>query len=153
MERVTITLEDEMLAGLDAQVAARGYTSRSELVRDLLRAALVTAATPPADAPCIATLSYVYDHATRHLAQRLTEAQHAHHDLSIAALHVHLDHAACLEVAVLRGEAGAVRDFADSLTSQRGVRHFGLHLLPAQLDEEAHAHGPGGAPHRHLRVG
>jgi CopG family nickel-responsive transcriptional regulator len=152
MERVTITLEDDLLAAVDARVAARGYASRSEAVRDLLRQALAREAAAKAEAPCIATLSYVYDHNARHLAQRITEAQHARHDLAVASMHVHLDHDACLEVAVLRGPAGAVRALADSITAQRGVRHFALNLVPAELVEEQHDHGSGQHRHTHLRV-
>lgn len=152
MERVTITLEDALLAAVDARVAARGYASRSEAVRDLLRQALAGEAAGAAEAPCIATLSYVYDHGTRQLAQRITEAQHARHDLTVASLHVHLDHDACLEVAVLRGPAGAVRALADAVTAQRGVRHAALNLVPATVVEERHDHGFGPHRHSHLKV-
>ena len=101
-------------------------------------------------ATCIATLSYVYDHAVRGLAQRLAQAQHGHHDLGIASLQVQMDHDSRLEVAVLRGASGAIRRFADSVTSQRGVRHHALHLVPARLEETRHDHGAGA--HRHLHV-
>jgi CopG family transcriptional regulator, nickel-responsive regulator len=152
MQRITITLEDELLAQVDALAVQRGYASRSEAMRDLLRGAFAQDALAEAAAPCVATLSYVYDHDARDLAQRLTEAHHARHDLSLASLHVHLDHAACLEVSVLRGPVGAVRDFADAITSQRGVRHFSLHLVPAAIDEARHDHGSGRHPHLHTHA-
>ncbi|MCO6418733.1 nickel-responsive transcriptional regulator NikR [Siccirubricoccus sp. KC 17139] len=148
MERITITIEEELLATVDALVARHGYASRSEAMRDLLRQAAAREAAP--ETPCIATLSYVYDHGVRDLPRRLAQAQHAHHDLSIASLHVHLDHAACLEVAVLRGASGAVRRFADEMTSQRGVRHHALHLVPARVEEARHDHGAGA--HRHMHI-
>lgn len=150
MQRITITLETELLAQVDALAARRGYASRSEAMRDLLRGAFAQAAMTDPAQPTLATLSYVYDHDARELAQRLTAAHHARHDLSLASLHVHLDHRACLEVAVLRGPAAAVRDFADAVTSQRGVRHFSLHQVPAITEEARHDHGAG--PHRHPHV-
>ena len=55
-----------------------------------------------------------------------------HHDLGIATTHVHFDHETCLEVVILRGRIAAVRSFADALTSQRGVRHVNLHVIPLQ---------------------
>jgi CopG family nickel-responsive transcriptional regulator len=58
---------------------------------------------------CVANLSYVYDHHVRALAERLTAAQHEHHDLVIASTHVHLDHDSCLESVMLKGPTGAVR--------------------------------------------
>ncbi|MFC7541900.1 nickel-responsive transcriptional regulator NikR [Siccirubricoccus deserti] len=101
MQRITITIDDDLLETVDALVARHGYASRSEAMRDLVREAAKREAA--AETPCIATLSYVYDHAVRELPRRLAQAQHAHHDLSVASLHVHLDHDTCLEVAVLRG--------------------------------------------------
>lgn len=150
MQRITITIDDELLALVDALVAQRGYASRSEAMRDLLRDAAKREAPP--ETPCIATLSYVYDHAVRDLPRRLAEAQHAQHDLSVASLHVHLDHDACLEVAVLRGASGAVRRFADTVTSQRGVRHHALHMVPARVEEARHDHGAGAHRHPHVHV-
>jgi len=148
VERITITIDEGLLAAVDALVARKGYASRSEAVRDLVRDAAKRDAAP--DAPCVATLSYVYDHAVRGLAQRLAQAQHAHHDLGVANLQVHLDHHSRLEVAVLRGPSGAIRRFADSVTSQRGVRHHALHLVPTLVEEAQHDHGAGA--HRHLHV-
>ena len=116
----------------------RRYASRSEALRDILRDVQARERLEPAvdnkegDAFCIATLAYVYDHETRELGRRLTQAQHKHHDLQVATLHVHLDHDSCLEVAVLRGPAKAVRALADETVSQRGVRHGQLHLMPAE---------------------
>ncbi|RAI59977.1 nickel-responsive transcriptional regulator NikR [Roseicella frigidaeris] len=148
MDRITITIDEALLATIDALVAEKGYGSRSEAIRDLVRAAAKRDAAP--ELPCIATLSYVYDHAVRGLAQRLAQAQHDHHDLVVAIQQVQLDHQARLEIVVLRGPSDAVRRFADSVTSQRGVRHHALHLVPARLEETRHDHGAGA--HRHLHV-
>ncbi|MBS7542257.1 nickel-responsive transcriptional regulator NikR [Ancylobacter oerskovii] len=140
MQRVTVTIDDALLAALDAHAARHGYGNRSEAIRDALRTALLgTDAAPAADtAPCVATLSYVYEHEKRELARRLAQVQHGHHDLTVAALHVHLDHGTCLEVSVLRGPAGEVKQLADAVVTQRGVRYGQLHLVPA--GEEPHAH-------------
>lgn len=83
------------------------------------------------DKACVAALVYVYDHARRDLPNRLAHEFHSHHDLAVSALHVHLDARSCLEVAVLRGPAGAMRHMADHVTAERGVQHGQLVLLPA----------------------
>lgn len=131
MQRVTVTMEDELLAELDGLVARRGYQNRSEALRDLARAGLRRAEPPDPAAPCVAALVYVYDHARRDLPNRLAHEFHDHHDLAVSTLHVHLDRGACLEVAVLRGPAGDVRHMADHVIAERGVRHGQLVLLPA----------------------
>ncbi len=150
MQRITITIDDDLLATVDGLMEQRGYTSRSEAFRDILRSTMNRDATASAHTPCVATLSYVYDHETRALAQRLTHAQHDRHDLTVASLHVHLDHDACLEVTVLRGPSGDVTQFADTLTTQRGVRHASLHMVPVLVSEQRLRHGDADEPHTHL---
>ncbi len=141
MHRLTITLDDETAEGLDAFMAGRGYANRSEAMRDLLRAGLRDANATEAPArPCMAVVSYIYDHHERDLGRRLMRVQHDHHALGVATLHTHLDHDNCLEVVVLRGTADAVRGFAQSLVSERGVRLGGMNILPLPAAE-----GDGGA--------
>lgn len=130
MQRLTITLDDATAAELDAFMAERGYSNRSEAMRDLLRAGLRETGARGTQGPCMAVVSYIYDHHERDLGRRLMQAQHDHHALGVATLHTHLDHDNCLEVVLLRGTAEAVRGFAQALVSERGVRLGGMNLLP-----------------------
>ncbi len=131
MQRVTITIDDDLMDELDQLIAVQGYQNRSEAIRDLARAGLRQMVRGAASGrPCIAALVYVYDHQTRELAKRLTNTYHDHHDLSISTLHVHLDHDKCMEVTVLKGGVGEVRHFADHVIAERGVRHGQLVILP-----------------------
>ena len=104
MQRVTITLDDELMADLDRIITARGYQNRSEAIRDLARAGIREAAQETgAKGECVAALVYVYDHAARELSKRLVQNFHGHHQMSLATLHVHLDNDSCMEVTVLKG--------------------------------------------------
>jgi CopG family nickel-responsive transcriptional regulator len=143
MKRLTMSLDDGLARAFEELVQARGYENRSEAFRDLLRHDLgeVRLVERP-DGPCVATLSYLYDHHQRQLASRLTDMQHAHHELTIAAVHAHLDHDQCIETVILRGRADLVRAFAQSVIAQPGVSHGHLHLVPMA---SRHAHG-----HDHL---
>jgi CopG family nickel-responsive transcriptional regulator len=154
MHRVTITLDGELMAALDRLIAARGYQNRSEAIRDLARAGLQQAATEADDSrDCLGALVYVYDHPARDLSKRLTRAFHDHHDMSLATLHVHLDHDSCMEVNVLKGAAGKVKHFAEHVIAERGVRHGRLVLVPVDRVEASHAHGEGkAARHEHVHV-
>ncbi|EPW2150458.1 nickel-responsive transcriptional regulator NikR [Klebsiella pneumoniae] len=129
MQRVTLTLDDDLLAALDALSARRGYHNRSEAVRDILRDALNQDLPSPESRRGYAVLSYVYEHEKRELASRLVATQHHHHDLSVATLHVHISHDDCLEIAVLKGDMAEVQHFADDVIAQRGVRHGHLQCL------------------------
>ena len=155
MQRVTITIDDDLVAEIDAFMAGRGYANRSEAIRDLARSGLSQSNLEVAhDRNCVATLSYVYDHAARELPKRLTQDFHAHHGLAQATLHVHLDHDSCLEVTVLRGRSAEVKAFADHVIAERGVRHGHIAYMPADVGahphdhdhERHHHHGHSGAP-------
>jgi CopG family nickel-responsive transcriptional regulator len=152
MQRVTITLEDEFLAEIDRVSAARGYQNRSEAIRDLARAGMRRAAEDgSAEGNCVAALVYVYDHESRELSKRLTHIFHDHHDLSLSAMHVHLDHGTCMEVAVLKGDAADVRHLADHVIAERGVRHGRLVTVPVEVESEKHGHA-GEKSRKHLHV-
>ncbi len=154
MQRVTITIDDALMAELDRLIAVRGYQNRSEAIRDLARAGLqqASAETTP-ERHCVAALVYVYDHATRELPKRLTHSFHEHHDMSVSTLHVHLDHDSCMEVTVLKGQVGAVRHFAEHVIAERGVKHGRLVMVPVELASEKHSHGtPGSHHHDHAHV-
>lgn len=132
MQRVTITLDNELMAELDGWIAARGYQNRSEAIRDLTRAGLQEMSLQQnAAQDCVAAVIYVYDHATRELSKRLVHAFHDHQTLSIATMHVHLDHGSCMEVTVLKGKTGEVRHFAEHVIAERGVRHGRVVVVPA----------------------
>lgn len=139
MKRLTMSLDDELADAFEALVHERGYENRSEAFRDLLRQDLGNArlAETPAG-PCIATLSYVYNHHQRQLAARLNDLQHDHHELTVSTMHAHLDHDHCIETVILRGRSDEVRAFAQTVISQPGVTHGHLHLVPAAT---RHTHG------------
>ena len=155
MQRVTVTLDDNLMTELDRLIERRGYQNRSEAIRDLARAGIAQAAcdAETSSADCVATLVYVYDYETRDLSQRLMGSFHNHHDLALSTLHVHLDHESCLEVAVLRGKTVQVQDMADHVMAERGVRHGRLIMVPVKVEQQKHAHGEGpGRPHEHFRA-
>jgi CopG family nickel-responsive transcriptional regulator len=130
MQRLTISIEDDLATDFEALMQARGYGNRSEAIRDLVRRELghaIVEAQP--DALCVATLTYLYDHHERTVTNRLADMQHDHHELTVSAMHAHLDPDRCVETVILRGPAEQVRRFAHGVLAQRGVRQGGLHLV------------------------
>jgi CopG family nickel-responsive transcriptional regulator len=155
MERITISLEETLAKEFDRLIARRGYANRSEAVRDLLRRELEAERAGEGDGHCVANLSYVYNHHERDLGERLTQAQHEHHDLCVATMHAHLDHDSCLETVILRGPRNTVRAFADSVIAERGVRHGSLNVVTVDVvrgpTSHRHAHGTHAHDHVHLK--
>ncbi len=153
MQRVTVTIEPALLDQLDAHMRRSGATNRSEALRDLIRQGLATKLAPGEQAECVGVISYALDQSVRDLGRRVPQSRHQHHDRAVAAMSVPLDHAAAVEVVVMRGTVGEVSGYAESLFLERGIRHGQLSMIPVRTEVEFHEHGQG-KPHRHshLRV-
>ncbi|MDF1580566.1 MAG: nickel-responsive transcriptional regulator NikR [Desulfuromonadales bacterium] len=123
LARFGISIDEQLLQRFDELISNKGYDNRSEAIRDLIRATLVEEQWAQDDQETVGTVTLVYDHHTRDLADKLTEHQHSHHDAIISVLHVHLDAHHCLEVVVVKSTAKMVRKIADELIGAKGVKH------------------------------
>ncbi len=124
--RFGVSIGENLLEKFDTLIEDKGYTNRSEAIRDLIREKIVTSEVEGRDIPAgdvIGTVTIIYDHHTHELADRLNDIAHDHHDLVISTMHVHLTHASCLEVMIVKGQVETIRGFADAVISSRGVKH------------------------------
>ena len=144
---ISISIEEALLARFDGWLAERGFQNRSLGVVQLVREKLDALALADDRGPAVATVTFVYDHHRRDLMERLAHLQHEHLELVVAATHVHLDHARCLETLVLRGPARAVRGLAERILATRGVERGDVVVTSAAPVEGGsaapvdHAHG------------
>jgi CopG family nickel-responsive transcriptional regulator len=118
--RFGVSLGRDLLDRFDAFIAERGYASRSEALRDLIRASLVEEEWRKGG-EVTGAITLVYDRRKKDLVNRLTDLQHDAHNLIISTQHIHLDHNHCLEIIAVRGRASEARRLADSLRSVKGV--------------------------------
>ena len=121
--RFGVSIDERLLDKFDALIDEKGYSNRSEAIRDLIRNALVEEEWVRGNQNTVGTVSLVYDHHTRDLSDKLTEHQHSHHNEIISALHVHLDAHHCLEVVVIKGKAKKIKKLAEELIGTKGVKH------------------------------
>ena len=121
--RFGVSIPDDLLDKFDVLIAEKGYTNRSEAIRDLIRDRLVEDEWSRSEHEVVGTVTVVYNHEQSDLAQKLTEIQHRQHELVISALHVHLDQHNCLEVLIVRGRSEEVKKVGELLISTRGVKH------------------------------
>jgi len=141
LSRIGIALDSELLKRFDCSIARRGYTNRSEAFRDLIRDRLVTEQTAAPDAIVVGTVTLIYDHHASGITEKLTDAQHEHHELVVSTSHAHLDHDSCLEVLIVHGKSAKVEKFADLLIGLKGVQHGRLVMtVPAHAIEHGHKH-------------
>lgn len=122
--RFSVAMPENLLIQFDQLVARRGLAkNRSEVIRDLVREALVEDECAELGREVMGTLTIVYNHHTTDLESKLHDIQHRYLGSIVSSMHVHLDPDNCLEVIVLRGESGDVRDIANILLGVRGVKN------------------------------
>ncbi|MCU0833539.1 MAG: nickel-responsive transcriptional regulator NikR [Chromatiaceae bacterium] len=120
--RFTVSLPRPLLDELDRRLVARGYASRSELVRDLIRARMVEDAWAEGEEEVAGVLTIVYDHHQRDLSQQIVDVQHRNFIHVIATTHVHMDHHNCLETIIIRGRPAEIERLCLEIEGLRGVR-------------------------------
>jgi CopG family nickel-responsive transcriptional regulator len=120
--RFGVSMNRRLLDGLDRLCRRRGYASRSEAIRDMVRERLVEQEWEGED-EVAGTITIVYDHHAVSGPDLLNEVQHRYRHLIVATMHVHLDHDNCLEVLVVKGRPAEAREVADRLVSAKGVKH------------------------------
>ena len=124
MDKVTrfgVSLEPELLNKFDKLIKKKGYASRSEAVRDLVRKELNEEMIAGHRGHLHGTLTLIYDHDASHLSDRLTHKQHEYHHLISSTTHIHIDHHRCLEVLVIKGKASDIKKMADAIRAMKGV--------------------------------
>ncbi|MEA3493133.1 MAG: nickel-responsive transcriptional regulator NikR [Candidatus Margulisiibacteriota bacterium] len=122
IERFGISAPEDLLEKFDKISLQRGYTSRSEAIRDLMRDNIVEQSIAE-DKEVVGTVTIVYNHHTRALADKLTDMQHDFYKNIISSTHIHMDHHNCLEILVVKGKAQNVKDIGNRLISTKGVKH------------------------------
>ena len=126
VERVGVSFEPELLEKFDIHLAKKGYSNRSEAVRDLVRKSLIEEDIEGGKGDVFGTLTIIYDHHSGVVNNRLMHLQHHHVGDILSTTHIHVDEDTCLEVLIVRGKAGDVKNLADNIKSLRGVKHGGL---------------------------
>jgi CopG family nickel-responsive transcriptional regulator len=127
LARLSFSIEQPLLERLEKLLSESRYENRSEFIRDLIRGQLVEQEWER-NQEALGTITLIYDHHMRQLAEKLTELQHEHHDEVLAATHVHLDHELCAEMIMVKGRARLIRALADRLRQQKGVLHATLSM-------------------------
>ena len=121
--RFGISISEDLLERFDREVVEKGYLSRSEAIRDLIRNQLVEEEWSQEEAEVAGTITLVYDHHSRGLSEALLELQHRYHQLVLSTMHLHLDHHNCLEALIVKGRSTETKELANRLLGLKGVKH------------------------------
>ncbi len=122
LERFGVSIPDDLLNKFDKIISNKGYSNRSEAIRDLIRDNIVEQSIAE-DGEVAGTITLVYDHHQRDLADKLMDIQHDFYKNIISTTHIHMDHHNCLEVLVVKGKSKKVNEIGNKLMSTKGVKH------------------------------
>jgi CopG family nickel-responsive transcriptional regulator len=131
--RFGVSISQELLEQFDNLLTHRGYTNRSEGIRDMIRRDLVEREEVEGK-EMVGSLTIVYDHHVRELSEALIAFQHDHHMNVLSSLHIHLDHDNCLEVIVVRGSGTMIKSLADRILGTKGVKHGRLAITSTGVE-------------------
>ena len=131
IERIGISVGKKLLSSFDELIARKGYASRSEAIRDLIREELSREQLDDPRATAVAAVCLVYDHHAARLMEKLTALQHSNLIHTISSMHIHLDAHDCMEIIVLRGRVAQINKTAEKILSQKGVKLGKINFVPS----------------------
>ncbi|MDD3978110.1 nickel-responsive transcriptional regulator NikR [Methanomicrobium antiquum] len=133
LSRIGISLPKNLLDKFDEILNCRGYSSRSEGIRDAIRSYITYYQwMSDVQGERQGVITMVYDHEHRGLLQVLTDIQHDNLKIIQSSLHAHVSHEKCLEVILVRGDAGEIKKIAETLMAQKGVESVKLTTIPIE---------------------
>lgn len=137
--RFGVSIDQDLLENYDRLIGERGYATRSEALRDLIREKLIEQKIETqTGVEALGSLTLVYDHHARNLAQEMGIVQHRFHEIILSVMHLHVNHDDCLEIIALRGVVSDIVSLANSLLSLKGIKNGKLFLtLPSSFITDA----------------
>jgi CopG family nickel-responsive transcriptional regulator len=133
VNRISISLPDELHAELDSMVLQRGFDSRSQAINDMLRQHLAEHKREKGNEVMVGTITILYNNSTRGLQKTIADLQYQHLDEVISSLHVHLADNQTMEVILVQGPAQTVQAIANDIIALRGVITGKLQLMGAVI--------------------
>ena len=129
IDRIGVSLDKKLLSEFDKLICQKGYSNRSEAIRDLIRQQISSEKISDAKAKATAVVYMVYDHHSTRLMQKITSMQHSHLFQVVSSLHIHLDKHDCMEIIILKGPVGEIKKTGENILSQKGVKLGKINII------------------------
>lgn len=127
LERIGVSLPSNLLQRFDEILSKRGYSSRSEGIRDAIREYIIDYEwISEVHGDRIGVISLIYDHNQRGVGDSLMDLEHEFVGIVVSTLHIHLDEDNCLEVILIKGDAEHIREIRERITALKGVKYVKL---------------------------
>jgi CopG family nickel-responsive transcriptional regulator len=138
--RIGVSVEPDLLTSFDELIERKGYATRSEAIRDLIKGMLIEESLKDDQAHTVGTITLVYDHTKGGVNEGLMDVQHKHHHVISSSVHIHLDTEKCLEVLIVHGSMKEVSDLTQAITRIKGITQGKPVLLSGEPVDHKHEH-------------
>lgn len=118
--RFGVSVEEGLVEKFEKLIRRKGYTNRSEAIRDMIRNLLAAEAAEKGQ-EMVGAILIIYDHHRPRLVEKLLTLQHDADAEIIASQHVHLDHHHCMETIIVRGPVEKLEILQGRIGALKGV--------------------------------
>lgn len=135
LSRIGISLPESLLEKFDVIIKNRGYSSRSEGIRDAIRGYIrYYDWMSGIEGERVATITLAYNHKQRGIEDVLGNIQHKYLDIIRSTVHVHLENDNCTEVIILEGEGKKIKEIFENLVKNKGLKYVKLNtIVPKEI--------------------
>jgi len=127
---ISISISTNLRNKLDSLVLEKGYSSRSEAIRDALRQYLSDHELNTfTDGLITATVTVISEHES-YVDEKIIKLRHEHDKIVTGNMHLHLGKNHCLEVFITKGEVDDVMDFIGRIRALKYVQQVRFTITP-----------------------
>ncbi|MHA1311967.1 MAG: CopG family ribbon-helix-helix protein [Candidatus Helarchaeota archaeon] len=131
MPIVSVSLTSTILNDLEKLIKKRGYYSRSEAIRDAIRAMLLDYDLSLKNEDMVfAMIIVVNDFVREDVEIRLSKLRHEFNNLIIEDIHRHIKEQYCIEIFLAEGRNSEVSDLIGRIRGIKGVNQVKYLVLP-----------------------
>jgi CopG family nickel-responsive transcriptional regulator len=130
-----MSLSSNLLRKLDDYMREKGFSSRSEAIRDAIRDSLSEyELSGYSEGKVTATITVISRHERHDVDERLIKLRHAHDEIVSGNMHIHLGKTYCLEIFITEGEAREVLEFISRIRAMRGIQQVKYTMVPVNIE-------------------
>lgn len=121
MPIISLSLTDKLLERFDKTIAEKGYSGRSEALRELIRGYVSEEEwTDSSGENSVAVVSILYEKDSSN--EQVSRIEHESEKLIQTTLHAHLDGMNCLEVLIAKGNGKKIESLVKKIKGVKGVK-------------------------------
>jgi len=119
--RIGVSLEPELLKAFDESISKKGYVSRSEALRDLVRDSLAENTWKNDNMEMIGVYIVIIDLRVTNVLEKVDSLYRSHSSIFSHTSSVPIDEFSKMDIVVASGKLHELRDFLGDITSIKGV--------------------------------